>query len=325
MRLKALSAGLSSLWLLSLFTHEDRQRLHCRLKAVDTNVVSWRGYLARGEMVVRDCVYARTRLRGMTGVTVHMRCPVVARTSLLLLVAILQCVHVLCCAGAEGAWAVHAAPHSRLLQLKLRGGGAAERQGRANAEKRTTRSSQPVTDKESRQGEKGVKAKAAQQESEAKEGQRRKKREPSDASTHTPTAREAHAGVPAELAKEKKGRNVTNKGAKGKAKGKGGELVQTDEEIAALKKKEKRKRDKLKKKQRIKENKIAKVPFRPWADTPANGETLMPDLSVYDCWFPLKVEWPALTFDILEDTKGKRKGFPLATAIVAGTQVLLMC
>jgi hypothetical protein len=51
----------------------------------------------------------------------------------------------------------------------------------------------------------------------------------------------------------------------------------------------------------------------------------MPDLSVYDCWFPLKVEWPALTFDILEDTKGKRKGFPLATAIVAGTQVLLMC
>jgi hypothetical protein len=46
---------------------------------------------------------------------------------------------------------------------------------------------------------------------------------------------------------------------------------------------------------------------------------------VYDCWFPLKVEWPALTFDILEDTKGKRKGFPLATAIVAGTQVLLMC
>ena len=40
---------------------------------------------------------------------------------------------------------------------------------------------------------------------------------------------------------------MTNKGAKGKAKGKGGELVQTDEEMAALKKKEKRKRDKLKK------------------------------------------------------------------------------
>jgi len=206
-----------------------------------------------------------------TRVTVHMRCPAVARASLLLLVAILQCVEELCCAcgGADGAWAVHAAPHSRLLQLQLRGGSAAERQGKANAEKRATRSSKQVTDKESRQGEKGVKAKAAQRESEAKEGQRRKKREPSDASTHTHTVLDAQTGVPAELAKEKKGRNVTNKGAKGKAKGKGGELVQTDEEIAALKKKEKRKRDKLKKKKRIKEKKIAKVPFRPWADTPA--------------------------------------------------------
>jgi len=109
--------------------------------------------------------------------------------SLLLLVAILQCVEELCCAcaGADGAWAVQAAPHSRLLQLQLRGGGAAERQGRANAEKRATRESQQVTDKESRQAEKGVKANAAQRESEAKEKGRGAKSESRrmQARTHT--------------------------------------------------------------------------------------------------------------------------------------------
>ena len=56
------------------------------------------------------------------------------------------------------------------------------------------------------------------------------------------------------------------------------------------KKKEKRKRNKLKKRQRDKTERQKKVPFRPWIDKPAPGETLMPDLSVYDCWFPLKVD-----------------------------------
>ena len=54
--------------------------------------------------------------------------------------------------------------------------------------------------------------------------------------------------------------------------------------------KEKRKRDKLKKRERDKTERQKKVPFRPWIDKAAPGETLMPDLSVYDCWFPLKVD-----------------------------------
>ena len=45
----------------------------------------------------------------------------------------------------------------------------------------------------------------------------------------------------------------------------------------------------MKKKQRNKTQKQTKVPFRPWIDKPAPGEALAPDLSVYDCWFPLKV------------------------------------
>ena len=140
----------------------------------------------------------RLRLSGKHGVTTwRFGLP---SASLLLLVAILQCVEELCCAcaGADGAWAVQAAPHSRLLQLQLRGGGAAERQGRANAEKRATRESQQVTDKESRQAEKGVKANsrqaekgvkanAAQRESEAKEKGRGAKSESRrmQACTHT--------------------------------------------------------------------------------------------------------------------------------------------
>lgn len=71
-----------------------------------------------------------------------------------------------------------------------------------------------------------------------------------------------------------------------------GLAVAPAEDEAAKRKREKRKRDKMKKKQRNKTQKQTKVPFRPWIDKPAPGEALAPDLSVYDCWFPLKVTPP---------------------------------
>jgi hypothetical protein len=73
-----------------------------------------------------------------------------------------------------------------------------------------------------------------------------------------------------------------------------GQAAAPAEDEEAKRKREKRKRDKMKKKQRNKIQKQTKVPFRPWIDKPAPGEALAPDLSVYDCWFPLKVK-PAET------------------------------
>ena len=94
------------------------------------------------------------------------------------------------------------------------------------------------------------------------------------------------------------------------------------EEADALRKKEKRKRGKLNKKERVKEKKKEKQPFRPWADKLGTDEILVPDTSVYDCWFPFNVEWPALSFDVMEPRDGLRKSFPLALSMVVGTQAL---
>jgi len=245
-----------------------------------------------------------------------MRCSPAAS---LVLLGALQCAHVPCCtcAHADGpplaAWcSAQAAPRSRPTQLQLRGGSTTtKRQERTSADKRAKR----------------------QGEDEAAEAETRKKREPPDAASKSDRGdkgirhqaaqnkvkrrEQARTADEAEPVREAGGQDSIKTGTPGQ-KGEEGESGQTDEEIAAQKRREKRKRDKLNKKQRLKEKKKEKAPFRPWADTPAKGETLTPNLAVYDCWFPLKVEWPALTFDIMEDAMGKRKGFPFATSIVAG-------
>lgn len=47
----------------------------------------------------------------------------------------------------------------------------------------------------------------------------------------------------------------------------------------------------------------------------------MPSLDAYDSLFPMDVEWPALSFDFMEDRTGPKRGFPIAATLVAGTQV----
>jgi hypothetical protein len=56
-------------------------------------------------------------------------------------------------------------------------------------------------------------------------------------------------------------------------------------------------------------------------DKPEEGEHLVPDFEAYDCLFPMNAEWPALSFDFVEDRNGPRRGFPMTVNIVAGTQV----
>lgn len=52
-----------------------------------------------------------------------------------------------------------------------------------------------------------------------------------------------------------------------------------------------------------------------------NDEELIADQSTYDMLHAMNVEWPCLSFDILQDKLGNdRKSFPMTTYIVAGSQ-----
>ena len=52
----------------------------------------------------------------------------------------------------------------------------------------------------------------------------------------------------------------------------------------------------------------------------AEGEELVADPSAYDMLHSLNVEWPCLSFDIIQDNMGQRSSWPLSTYFVAGSQ-----